>query len=199
MSDPKTLFRKDALAAVAQIEELPQHLDVVPLRMKWVVLVLCGIAVWLGLWSVFGRIDRTVTGHGVIADGRAYAYVSAQYANEIQSGMQIRFSPVMAKKERFGFMTGVVRDVSQYPVSAHAVAELVHSEALERVLVHDDAVLQVKIELVRDAKTLSGYAWTVGHGPRFKIGDGTLADVAIIIDELRPIEILFPFLGRYFN
>jgi HlyD family secretion protein len=117
-------------------------------------------------------------------------------AKRITPGMQVRLSPSTAKKELYGSLSGHVTFVSPFPESNAALISLFRNSALVESLTHSEPVLRVMATVDIDTSTASGLKWTSGKGPAFLISAGTLCTGDVLIEEVPPLILIFPFLRR---
>lgn len=134
-----------------------------------------------------------------IEDGRselqALAWFEVEDGKRVRPGLRMLVSPTTAPRERFGSIVGRVQRVSDFPVTFEAVANQIGDLDLARALVAGPSRIEVLAELLPDASTPSGFAWTTGGGPgELRVTPGTTAHVRVTIDERAPITFVLPFL-----
>jgi HlyD family secretion protein len=151
--------------------------------------VLVGQRVELG--SRLGRLEIEDSD----AQLMALAWFEVEDGKRLRPGLEILISPSTAPRERFGSILGRVLRVSDFPVTVEAAANQIGDLELARELVSGAGRIEVLAELVADARTHSGYAWTSGVGTReLPVTSGTTAQVRVTIDERAPITFVLPFL-----
>lgn len=121
-------------------------------------------------------------------------YVPASEAKAIQPGMEAEVSPSMVKREEYGFMIGKVDYVGAFPASTEALMRNFENQTLVHSITAGGPVTEVRIQLVKDAKTFSGYQWSSSNGPRLHLTSGTIATAQIVTLEQRPVTLLFPII-----
>ena len=86
----RTIFRKASLDRVSSPEQLNDYIRVtnpgVWMIMSAVILLLTGICVW----SVFGRLDTTVSVGAVTENDQTVCYVKETDIQQVETGMQVR-------------------------------------------------------------------------------------------------------------
>lgn len=118
-------------------------------------------------------------------------YVPAEEGKRVVPGMEVRVSPGMVKKEEHGYMLGKVRSVSELPVTSDAVLRMLGSrELVQKFMGNTPAVLELRVELLADDTTPSGYLWSSRSGPPLKITDGTICTGSIVVKRQRPISLI---------
>ncbi len=126
-------------------------------------------------------------------------YVRAEEGKNIMPGMEAQISPSTVKKEEYGFMLGRVVSVSEYPATARGMMNTLGSEELASRLSGGGAPLEVRIDVVADESTASGYKWSSSKGPPVKINSGTLCGGTVAVSEMRPIGMVIPMIKKTFS
>jgi HlyD family secretion protein len=108
----------------------------------------------------------------------------------------VRLEPATVKKERYGFMTGTVEDVSIFPVTPHLLQRDLENPALVSEFSQSGAPIRVLVDLDTDDDTnnLTGFRWSSKHPPKTKITSGTLCDGSITLETKRPLSFILPVL-----
>ncbi len=119
-------------------------------------------------------------------------YVRAEDGKNILPGMEAQISPTTVKKEEYGFMLGRVVSVSEYPATSQGMMMTLGSRDLVSKLAGQSAPLEVRIDVISDDSTESGYKWSSSKGPPLKINSGTLCAGSITIKEQRPVHMVIP-------
>ncbi|HBQ26617.1 MAG TPA: NHLP bacteriocin system secretion protein, partial [Syntrophomonas sp.] len=126
----------------------------------------------------------------------ASVYVPVEQGKKIRPGMEVNISPTTVKKEEYGFMLGNVVSVSQYPASTQGMMLTLGNNDLVRQLSGEGAPIEVKVKLVMDSSTQSGYKWSTPNGAPLTIDDGTFCLGEIKVEEKRPISMVIPFIKK---
>ena len=121
------------------------------------------------------------------------AFVPVLTGRSIAAGDVVQVTVAGIKREEHGFMKGVVKSVSEIPVTADRVTEVMKERSTKQ------ASYEVHITAEPDPATVSGYAWSNGDGPPQRISSGTFATVDVQVDERAPISDLLPYLRRMFG
>lgn len=119
-------------------------------------------------------------------------YIAAADGKRIEPGMAVKIAPITAQIEAYGFLLGEVKSVSDFPATYLGILRTLGSDELIQALGITDAPLEVRIALLPDEQTPSGYRWSSSSGPDFAISSGTLASATIIVDSQRPINLVLP-------
>ncbi|GHS98659.1 NHLP bacteriocin system secretion protein [Synergistales bacterium] len=132
-------------------------------------------------------------------DVSALMYVPAASGGKVKIGMIARLTPSGADVAEDGSLMGVVRDVAQYPSSGAGIVKNIANADVAQWIAQklDGAVVEVKIDLVRDPKSESGYLWSsiVGNRPKIRAGDYCAG--VIVVKSAPPIERVFLKLSQW--
>ncbi len=120
-------------------------------------------------------------------------YVQALEGKKILPGMTIQLVPSGFDGIDDGQLLGVVRSVSDYPVSATSVIASTGNDAVAQAILSQlkNAVVEVKFDLVKDATNDSGYLWTVKRNTGKKLTAGSMVSGFVVTDRKPPIEKVF--------
>ena len=128
----------------------------------------------------------------------AVIYVPVSEGKKITEGMQVKIYPSTVQKEEYGYMLGTVVDVPQYPVSTETVMATLGNEALATQLTGEGAPLEVRVDLIADENTVSGYAWSGKKGATVNVENGTICSAAVVVANQHPISMVIPILKQKF-
>ncbi|MBD3308270.1 NHLP bacteriocin system secretion protein, partial [candidate division KSB3 bacterium] len=131
------------------------------------------------------------------ADLEAILYFSPFTGKKVQPGMSAQVLPTTVKVEEYGFIKGIVTEVDKYPSTIESVLKTLQNQQLVQVLAANAAPIRVKIQLVRDEETPSGYEWSSRQGPPIEINSGTLCSAEVTVKEQAPITLVIPVLKKY--
>ena len=126
----------------------------------------------------------------------AAIYVPVSDGKKIANGMEVKIYPSTVQKEEYGYMIGTVIEVPEYPVSQESVMTTLGNEALAQELTGQGAPLEVRVDLVADENTASGYAWSSKKGATVNVENGTLCSASVVVAEQRPISMVIPILKQ---
>lgn len=135
----------------------------------------------------------------------AILYVSAATGKRIKvhgdagegEEMVVHISPSTVKREEYGSMLGVVSFVAKVPTSKSAMeARLGDKDLADKLTQEIGLPLEVRVALIPDDETLSGYKWTSSQGPPTVITAGTLCRGSVTVLEQRPVELLIPSIKK---
>ena len=123
----------------------------------------------------------------------ALVYLPADKAKNVAVGMEAQISPSTVKREEYGFVRGKVSYVSEYPSTPAALMRNFQNESLAQSLTAGGSVMEVRVLLLADPKTVSGFAWSSPGGPPVTISSGTICTAQIVTRKQKPISLVFPY------
>ena len=126
-------------------------------------------------------------------------YVPVDKGKRIEKGQTIQLAPNGVDVSQTGYLLGVVRSVSQYPVNSQTMQKNLGNEQLAQWIIssQQSAVMEVTFDLVRDRASESGYLWTSKVGEHKPITAGSFCTGSIIIERRPPIEKVFYKLSQW--
>lgn len=126
-------------------------------------------------------------------------YVPVDKGKRIEAGMTIQLAPNGVDVSQSGSLIGVVRAVSQYPMTAQGIQQHLGNPQLAQFILQQEqgAVMEVTFDLVKDADSESGYLWTSKVGEHKPITPGSFCTGSIIIERKPPIEKVFQKLSQW--
>lgn len=143
-----------------------------------------------------GELLARLVANGDGGDGlRIAAVIPQSTGKELSVGDAVQVVPTFVDRSRYGFIRGKLTWITTY---AAADAELqlgvTNSQQIERLQSEFGPLLVAEIELERDPKTRSGFAWSTEKGWPGPIGPGVPCSLEVIFRTDRPIELLFPWI-----
>lgn len=126
-------------------------------------------------------------------------YIPVDKGKRIQPGMTIQLSPNGADVSQTGSLIGVVRSVSQYPMTIQGIQQHLGNAQLAQWILQaqNSSVMEVVFDLVKDSDDKSGYLWTSHVGEHKPITAGSFCTGSIIIERKPPIEKVFYKLSQW--
>ncbi len=122
-----------------------------------------------------------------------YAYFSLADGKKIKRGMSVIVTPTTVKAEREGSIRGFVLDTSFYSESRETINRVYRNDAFTESILKqtNNMPVQVKVILLLDPNSPSGFQWTSGKGPDISLEEGTLCTVNVAVKEEAPINVIF--------
>jgi hypothetical protein len=113
--------------------------------------------------------------------------------------MVVQISPSGVDTKKDGYLMGVVRDVSMLPVSAVGMTKTLANPNLVTWILDKmkGAVMEVRVDLVRDAESPSGYLWSSIVGDRPDITVGNVCTGQVVVERTPPLEKVFMKLSQW--
>jgi multidrug efflux pump subunit AcrA (membrane-fusion protein) len=132
-------------------------------------------------------------------DVSALMYVPIDAGKKVSVGMVVRLTPSGSDANQDGSLMGVVRGVSQYPSSSAGIVKNIGNADVAQWIVQQlgGAAVEVRVDLVRDPKSESGYLWSsiVGNHPRVSAGSSCTG--VIVVKRTPPLEKVFLKLSQW--
>jgi HlyD family secretion protein len=125
---------------------------------------------------------------------RLYVPVSTGYT--VEANMPVQVSPANVNSSEFGFLKGQVVSAARFPITQQELAARLQNQDLAQQLATGGPKLQILVALVADPKAPSGYQWSASTGPSLQLYSGTPCQGRIIVAQRRPIQLVFPSLGK---
>lgn len=122
----------------------------------------------------------------------AIMYLPPSDGKLVREGMDVKISPVTAPAEQYGYLLGQVTYVADFPATHEGMQRTLGSNELIEALVSEEAPIEVRITLIPQETTPSGYKWSLSPGPTFTVDSGTLGQAHIEIAQQRPINLVLP-------
>lgn len=120
-------------------------------------------------------------------------YIPVTQGKRVEPGMSIQLAPNGVDTSQSGWLLGVVRSVSEYPVPMASLQKQLGNEQLAQMIVSHSksSVMEVKFDLVEDAESKSGYLWTSFVGEHKAITPGSFCTGSIIVERIPPLQKVF--------
>ena len=120
-------------------------------------------------------------------------------AKRIKPGQTIQLSPNGVDVSLTGNLIGVVRSVSQYPVSTQSIQKRLGNDSLSQFILQaqKSAVMEVTFDLVKDSDSESGYLWTSKVGEHKSVTPGSFCTGSVVIEKQPPIQKVFYKLSQW--
>ena len=146
--------------------------------------------------DVVGAGSRLMTLESEDAPIAAMIYIPATEGKKVQPGVEVYVSPSTVRSEEYGFMVGVVENASAYPVTPEGLRRVQRNETLIRDLTGESAPIEVRVRLIEDPQTPSGFKWSSSEGPPSKVYSGTICTGNVTVETRRPISYVLPLMKK---
>ena len=126
-------------------------------------------------------------------------YIPVDKGKRVEPGMSIQLAPNGVDVSQSGNLLGVVRSVSQYPMTLQGIQQHLGNAQLAQWIVQsqNSSVMEVTFDLVKDDADKSGYLWTSQVGEHKLITAGSFCTGSIIIERKPPIQKVFYKLSQW--
>jgi HlyD family secretion protein len=125
---------------------------------------------------------------------QSVSYFRVRDGKRLASAMAVHVSPDNVERERFGSIRGVVRSVSDFPVSLEHATSVVGNRIVAQSLIDAGYLIEVTADLDHVAGDPERYAWTTSRGPDLAITAGTTTRARVAVEHVRPIALVIPLL-----
>jgi HlyD family secretion protein len=114
------------------------------------------------------------------------AFVAARNGKRVLKGQPARLTVAGVSASEFGYLQGVVTDVSDYPVSSSLARRILKDGSVT------EASYEVRIRPIAVESSPGRFAWLGGQGNDAGVRAGTTVDASIQVAERRPITLVLP-------
>jgi len=126
---------------------------------------------------------------------KSVSYFQVRDGKRLSPDMAIHVTPDTVERQRYGSIKGVVRSVSDYPVSLEDATSVVGNRVVARTLIEGGYLIAVTAELTRSTNDPELYAWTSSRGPtEVDVSAGTTTTARVAVKRERPIAFVIPLL-----
>lgn len=124
-------------------------------------------------------------------------YIPFTADENITTGMVVDIEPFIVDRNLHGWLIGEIVEVTNYVSSGASLMQALQNKALLDKITSDGPVFRVRVKLNKDPNTVSGFAWSNGVGPSFKLHEGALSIAYIRVKDKSPIDYLIPIFKDY--
>lgn len=129
-------------------------------------------------------------------DRMVRGYLSLGDAQQVRVGLPVRVSLASISPEIYGTMKGEISKISEAPITRAALLDQYENADIVDLIMGEGPPYMIEVELLKDASTPSGFAWSTSRGPARPIASGSLANIAVTYESRRPIEFVLPIFGQ---
>jgi NHLM bacteriocin system secretion protein len=125
------------------------------------------------------------------------AFLPLSQGKQVHAGMTVQVSPSTTPKEVYGYLVGTVRHVSTFPAVESGMLDTLGSDELVKYFLSPQSntpaiPLEIRVDLVRNSNTPSGYQWSSSQGPPRLLSPQTLCTATVVLSSERPLSMLIP-------
>lgn len=120
-------------------------------------------------------------------------YIPVEKGKRVEVGQTIQLIPNGVDVSESGSLLGIVRSVSQYPVTVQSVQKNLGNSQLASWIFEQQrsSLMEVRFDLIKNPEDVSGYLWTSRVGEHKPITPGSFCTGSIVVERKPPIEKVF--------
>lgn len=123
-----------------------------------------------------------------------HCYVKLEDAKKISRGMGALIYPSTVNKQEYGHIDGRIAFVDDYVSTHEDMMVQLGNESVVKEFESQGPVVLIKVDLLKDETSKSGYKWSSKKGKEVRLTQGTILDATIVTEEKRPIDLLIPYI-----
>ena len=117
----------------------------------------------------------------------------------VEPGMKAMIEPFTVNHNLYGWLMGEVVEVNHFVSNTNSIIDELNNPDLVALIEQQGPTYRVKISLISDPSTKSGFKWSNQKGPPFSINTGTLCRASILVKQKPPIDYIIPVFKSYFE
>lgn len=134
-----------------------------------------------------------------LADDVIMCYAPVSAGKSVEPGMKVIVCPMNVNKDEYGHMEGEVIFVDSFITSQSQIVSEVGDQSLAQAFTSQGPVMAIKVKLLKDDSTASGYYWSSKRAKDIIVYNGTMVSADIITEDKKPITLLVPKLKEKFE
>lgn len=137
-----------------------------------------------------GETVSTIQAGQESSDLVTLVFVPAAKVTSISPGTTVLLAVEGVPQPQFGLLKGSVRSVGRFPIDPSMAVGIVGSQNMADQLTQGGQTVPVTIELGRDGRTRSGFAWTSVDGPPFPISPQHKVSASFDLGDRTPFDVI---------
>lgn len=125
-------------------------------------------------------------------DLQALMYVPPADGKRVEPGMIAEIAPTTVEREVYGHILAEVISVAPLPATPEGMRRVLQNDQLVNQLSVGGAPIEVRLRLLPDPDTATGFKWSASQGPVGGVNAGTLLEGKVVIDERPLIDLVIP-------
>jgi len=117
----------------------------------------------------------------------------------VEPGMKVMIKPFTVNENLYGWLVGEVVEVNHFVSNTSSILDELGNPDLVELIEKQGPTYRVKIALIPDPGTKSGFEWSNNIGPPYDINTGTLCRASIRVKEKAPIDYIIPIFKSFFQ
>lgn len=139
---------------------------------------------------VAGDCIATIIPESLYSYNEVYIYVPKDEAGALKTGMQVQITPSYVTREEYGYMEGVISDISNNIVTENHIIKHMGTLDYVKSIMGSENCVEVTIQLSISGDNESGYVWSNPKGESLSVKSGDQCKVRILQQEYHPYELL---------
>ncbi|MEI6882994.1 MAG: NHLP bacteriocin system secretion protein [Bacteroidota bacterium] len=117
----------------------------------------------------------------------------------VEPGMPAMIEPFTVNHNLYGWLMGEVVEVNHFVSNTNSIIDELNNPDLVALIEQQGPTYRVKIRLITDPSTKSGFKWSNKSGPPYTVNTGTLCRASIVVKQKPPIDYIIPVFKSYFE
>ena len=117
----------------------------------------------------------------------------------VEKGMKVMIEPFTVNHDLYGWLLGEVVEVNHFVSNTNSILDELNNPDLVSLIEKQGPTYRVKIRLIPDPNTESGFQWSNKKGPPYTLNTGTLCRASILVKERPPIDYIIPIFKSFFE
>ncbi len=117
----------------------------------------------------------------------------------VKPGMQAMIEPFTVNHNLYGWLMGEVLEVNHFVSNTTSIIDELNNPDLVALIQQQGPTYRVKVRLLSDSSTKSGFQWSNNTGPPYIITTGTLCRASIVVRQKAPIDLIIPIFKSFFE
>lgn len=120
-------------------------------------------------------------------------FVPVEGGKKIKAGMSVFFAPSSLNPKNYGYIRGVVRETSPFPVSLESIAAELKNRDMAQSIGGKHVQMRIMVELLPDRNAPSFFKWTTKKGAPTPLEPGSFGQLIINTEQRSPISYIVPY------
>ncbi len=120
------------------------------------------------------------------------AYANFTSMRFIKQGQEAQITPLNEKRERVGYVRGVIKRVNQYPTTRQeAVLKLQNASLADEIFPYDNSVFEIEISMRRNPDAPDELDWSFPSDEPIDMSVGTFCNIEVVVKSRSIIRYIF--------